>query len=143
MSRTAPGREHPDAEQSLCPNWCEAQDNTTHWDYPGKCWQTIHEKRFGPVTVFLPQEIPDDKAEKFFIGRAEIFIDETAGGYYPEDAAVLAQSLLRAKAFAQKLDQYTIKIARDGHCETSLDLDGAYPPEPNLQGLQQAQETTQ
>lgn len=108
--RTAPGRETP-SSKSLCPTWCEAQDDERHWEYPGKLWQTIHERRFGPFVVYLPQELHDDGQN--WVGRCEVHTDETdTVVYYAAEAVELAGRLREAAQFAADLDKRVTESAR-------------------------------
>lgn len=108
--RTAPGRETP-TSKSLCPSWCEAQDDATHWDYPGKVWQVIHEKRFGRFVVYLPQEIHDDG--EVWVGRCEVHTDETDQvTFNAAEAHELAAQLQAAARFATERDQLLEQVTR-------------------------------
>lgn len=118
---TMPGRKSPDAEQSLCPPWCEDQDLPDHWDYPGKLWQTIHACRSGRFTVYVPQEIHDDG--EVWIGRCEIHApDDGEFAYYAVEAAEAAEQFAELAKFAVEQDQLTVKYARQGLFETCQSL---------------------
>lgn len=114
--RTAPGRETP-TSKSLCPSWCGAQDDTNHWDYPGKLWQTSHEKRFDPFVVYIPHELHDDGT--VWIGRAEVHTDETDHvTFYASEALSLAGQLQAAARFAKDLDESVADQAAAGRITT-------------------------
>lgn len=113
-----PGRETPESERSLCPEWCEEQDQADHWHHVGNTWQTIHARRFGAVAVYLPQELHDDG--ELWIGDIEVITDEGGvDGYTPRAALELANQLLDAARFAADIETKIRAQAEQGIVTTT------------------------
>lgn len=93
-----------------CPTWCEDRDQPDHWTHPGTTWQALHTRRFGTVTVYLPQELHDDGQR--WVGRCEVTLTHPEGSQqmdgetvlYVGQAGMVADDLSRAAAFATRLE---------------------------------------
>lgn len=125
-----PGRETPTAERSLCPTWCEDQDEADHWDRIGKVWQTIHVRRFGPAAVLVPQELHDDGEN--WMGRCEVTLThgsslvlEGESVYTTAAAAETAGHLSAAARWADAMDLIVAKHAAAGRVTINPDHPGA------------------
>lgn len=93
-----------------CPSWCEDRDQPDHWTHTGGTFQALHVRRFGTVTVYLPQELHDDGER--WVGRCEVTLSHPEGSQqlagemilYIGQAGKVADDLTRAAAFATRLE---------------------------------------
>jgi hypothetical protein len=104
------GADAPAARRSPCPTWCEDSAQPDHWTHPGTTWQALHTRRFGTVTVYLPQELHDDGER--WVGRCEVTLTHPEGSQqmdgetilYVGQAGKVADDLTVATAFATRLE---------------------------------------
>lgn len=99
-------REEAADEAPTCPSWCVDQD----WTRARGLWQTIHARRFGNVTVYLPQEQHDDGTR--WVGACEVsvnlrhnYIGDEEGSFTVTEADTLSASLSEAVKWAARMDQ--------------------------------------
>lgn len=100
----------PAEHRSPCPSWCEDRDQPDHWTHTAGTFQAIHARRFGTVTVYLPQELHDDGER--WVGRCEVTLSHPEGSQqlagetilYVGQAGTVADDLTRAAAFATRLE---------------------------------------
>lgn len=93
-----------------CPSWCEDRDQPDHWTHTGGTFQALHARRFGTVTVYLPQELHDDGER--WVGRVEVAPNhpdrsqqlDSDTTLTTEQAGRLGADLTRAAAFATRLE---------------------------------------
>lgn len=112
--------EDTQASTSPCPPWCADGDRADHWNNPGKVWQALHPRRFGPVVVYFPEELPDDGMR--WGGACEVVIQHPEhtqqqrgeSALTVQEAAELGGQLRRAAAFATWLDERVADLFRQG-----------------------------
>lgn len=110
----------PAERRSPCPTWCEASDQPDHWEHTGSLFQAQHVRRFGTVTVYVPQELHDDGAR--WIGRCEVVIhhdDHTQQmdgetTLTPQESSALAANLREAARFTARMDQQVAALVAQG-----------------------------
>lgn len=94
-----------------CPTWCADRDRPGHWNRNRDSWEAIHTRKFGPVAVYLLEELTDN--EPRWIGTCEVSLTDRkdpAPDLDPESitataAADLAHHLTAAARFALRVEQ--------------------------------------
>lgn len=122
----------PTERRNACPSWCDDREAEGHWMRRRGLWETLHARRFGPVTVYLPHEIHDDGLR--WHGQSEVVLrhEDHQQQMDGESALTVAESsnlathLRDAARFGVKLDQHLAAQAAQG--VVSLD--------PSVQGEQ-------
>lgn len=122
------------ARRTACPSWCDDREVEGHWKACNGLWETLHARRFGPVTVYLPHEIHDDGLRWY--GQSEVVLRhedhqqqmDGESSLTVAESSSLATHLRDAARFGVKLDQHLAAQAVQG--VVSLD--------PSVQGEQVA-----
>lgn len=126
---TAAGETTTTTARTPCPNWCEDRHQAGHWDSPGRVWQAVHARRFGPATVYLPEERHED-GEKWH-GRTEVSLNhgdslvlEGESVYTVADASQIAEHLSEAVQWAAQMDQQIAAASLQGRCTVDAEHPG-------------------